>query len=307
MIELKNVSKTYAGNNTVVDNISFTVKKGEILGFLGPNGAGKTTTMRMITGYFTPSTGDISVAGLNILKNPETVKSKIGYLPETPPLYKEMRVNKYLIYVSKLKNINKNKINEQVEYVSKLCGIQNIQNRIIANLSKGFQQRVGLAQALLNDPEILVLDEPTVGLDPKQIIEIRNLIKSLAGTRTIILSSHILPEVTMTCSRIAVINKGKIVAFDTPKGLTSKLNNTQKLILILKKTLQKYIKSIEKIDGVINVHKNTENIIIETVQNKDLRAQIIKTLVESGAEVLEFKTEDVSLEDVFLKLTTEEE
>ncbi len=218
MIEVENLTKYY-GDRPAIDNITFRVEKGEILGFLGPNGAGKTTTMRILAGFFPPTSGIARVAGYDVVNNSIDVRRRIGYMPETIPLYKDMRVKEYLEFVAEVKGVPRKRRKSKIEKAMKECGTTEVYHRLIGKLSKGFQQRVGLAQALLHDPEVLILDEPTIGLDPKQIIEIRQLIKSLAGERTIILSTHILPEVSMTCQRVIIINEGKIIAMDTPENL----------------------------------------------------------------------------------------
>ncbi|MEI6092139.1 MAG: ATP-binding cassette domain-containing protein [bacterium] len=308
MIEVRNLIKEF-GNFRAIDDISFTVNKGNILGFLGPNGAGKTTTMRIITGFLNATSGSVKVAGYDITEHPMQVKKKMGYLPETPPLYNEMLVKEYLKYVAELKDVNSKKISYSVDKVVSLCGLEDVKNRIIGNLSKGFRQRTGLAQALINDPEILILDEPSSGLDPKQIIEIRNLIKSLAGERTIILSSHILPEVQMTCESVIIINKGKIVAVDHQNNLSKYLSGNNSYEMTLSKLNKKIIGFIKDFDGVLDVQiiPNKKNAIsIDTKPNKDVRSQIVKMMVDNDYEILEFKNKDVTLEDVFLKLTTEE-
>jgi ABC-2 type transport system ATP-binding protein len=307
MIKVKNLTKDY-GQFRALDGISFSVKKGEILGFLGPNGAGKTTTMRLITGFIKPTEGKIIVSGYDVEDNPLKLKSQIGYLPENLPLYPEMDVVSYLRFVANIKGLERSKINNSVSNVIDMCGLGTVVKRVIANLSKGFKQRVGIAQSLVNDPRVLILDEPSSGLDPKQIIEIRNLIRSLAGDRTIILSSHILPEVQMTCNRVIIINKGKIVAEDEQANLSRYLNRSHSYQILVKRTSKALISFIKNIDGVISVNiDNTNPNILYIEAGTDIRANIIKGLVGQKHELLEFKTRDFSLEDVFLKLTTEEE
>jgi ABC-2 type transport system ATP-binding protein len=307
MIEVKKLVKDY-GHFRAVDGIDFCVHKGEILGFLGPNGAGKTTTMRLITGFIRPTEGTVTVSGYDVLKNPLELKSKIGYLPENLPLYPEMDVFSYLGFVADIKGVDRSKKNKSISEVIDMCGIGNVKKRIIANLSKGFKQRIGIAQALINNPDVLILDEPTSGLDPKQIIEIRNLIKSLSDDRTVILSSHILPEVQMTCNRVIIINKGKIVAEDEQINLSKYLNKKHSYQLVVKKVSKTLSSFIKKIDGVkdIIIDKNNQGVLYIEAED-DLRSEIIKQLVLKKHDVLEFKTRDFSLEDVFLKLTTEED
>ena len=225
MIEINNLTKRY-GDFLAVDNISFNVEKGKILGFLGPNGAGKTTTMRIITGFMPPSEGNVTISGYDVLDEPLLTKNKIGYLPETPPLYLDMTVSEYLNFAGLLKQIPNQKINAAVDNACSKVDINDVKNKVIKALSKGYKQRVGLAQAIIHDPEVLILDEPTIGLDPIQIREVRDLIKSLAGNHTIVLSTHILPEVDMTCDEVVIIKKGKIIAQDTPKNLSKKMNKS---------------------------------------------------------------------------------
>lgn len=308
MIEVKNLTKNY-GKLRAIDNISFTLDKGKVLGFLGPNGAGKTTTMRIITGFLSPSSGSVKVGGYDVSEHPMQVKKKIGYLPETPPLYNEMLVKDYLKYVAELKDVNTKQISYNVDKVVNLCGLEEVRNRIIGNLSKGFRQRTGLAQALINDPEVLILDEPSSGLDPKQIIDIRNLIKSLAGERTIILSSHILPEIQMTCESVIILNKGKIIAVDHQANLAKYFSGNNSYEMTLSKLDDKIINFIKGFNGVLNVQvaPNKKNSVsIDTQADRDVRSQIVKIMVDNHYEILEFKNKDVTLEDVFLKLTTEE-
>lgn len=225
MIEIKNLTKRY-GDFLAVDDISFNVEKGKILGFLGPNGAGKTTTMRIITGFMPPSEGNVTISGYDVLDEPLLTKNKIGYLPETPPLYLDMTVSEYLNFAGLLKQVPNQKINAAVDNACSKVDINDVKNKVIKALSKGYKQRVGLAQAIIHDPEVLILDEPTIGLDPIQIREVRDLIKSLAGNHTIVLSTHILPEVDMTCDEVVIIKKGKIIAQDTPKNLSKKMNKS---------------------------------------------------------------------------------
>ncbi len=310
MIELKNVTKRF-GNKTAVDDISFEVKKGEIIGFLGPNAAGKTTTMRIITGFFTPAQGSVTVAGIDVLKDPQKAKEKIGYMPENVPLYKEMEVTSYLNFIAGIKGVKKDEIAGRVAKSIMQTGLEGVKNSIIAKLSKGYKQRVGLAQAIINDPEVLVLDEPTVGLDPKQIREIRELIKNMRGERTIILSTHILPEVAMTCDRVIVINNGRIVAQDEVKNLTNQ--KAANIYLEVEAPKTQVISELKKIKGVADVREETKvddgvySYVISTEGEKDIRREIVAKLAKNDWGLLEFKRQQVSLEDVFLKLVTKEE
>jgi ABC-2 type transport system ATP-binding protein len=249
VIQIENVTKRY-GSHVALDNLNFTVNKGEVIGFLGPNGAGKSTTMNIITGYISASEGSVKVDGIDILENPEKVKSKIGYLPELPPLYMDMTVIEYLKFVSKLKKVKKDSIEPSLQRIMNLVKVNHVQNRLIKNLSKGYKQRVGLAQALIGDPEVLILDEPTVGLDPKEIIEIRNLIKSIGKEHTIILSSHILSEVSAVCDRVLIMSKGKLVATGTPDELSKKLSLGNKLLLRVKGSKSSVVETIKEIQEV---------------------------------------------------------
>lgn len=308
MIEVKHLSKKYV-DLKAVDDISFTVEKGEILGFLGPNGAGKTTTMRMLTGYIPPTGGTATICGYDIVEDPIQAKKKIGYLPELPPVYMEMQVNKYLKYVAALKDVSKNQINTETDRVIQTCSLGAVANRLIGNLSKGYRQRVGIAQAIVSNPDVLILDEPTSGLDPIQIIEIRNLIKSLAGEHTIILSTHILPEVTMTCNRVVIINEGKIAAIDNHQNLSSHVNVKDRYEVTVKNINDKIFDQIKSVHHVISVEKGQDNntILVNVEKGHDNRSDIIKSLVFNHYDVLEFKSIHLSLEDVFLKLTKDEE
>ena len=312
MIELKNVTKKFS-NKTAVSGVSFEVKKGEIIGFLGPNAAGKTTTMRMITGFFPPTEGEVIVAGIDMSKDPLAAKAKIGYMPENVPLYKEMEVYSYLKFIAEIKGVKKNEINGRAQKCMEETGLTAVAHSVIAKLSKGYKQRVGLAQAILNDPEVLVLDEPTVGLDPKQIREIRNLIKNMKGERTIILSTHILPEVAMTCDRVIVINEGKIIAQDEVKNLTDPDSKSTQIYLEVEAPKTEVIDEIGKIKGIEKIRE--ENSIGDGVYSymitmdgkKDVRRDIVSKIVKNNWGLLEFRRQQMSLEDVFLKLVTKEE
>jgi ABC-2 type transport system ATP-binding protein len=312
MIELKNVTKRF-GSKTAVDSISFEVKKGEIIGFLGPNAAGKTTTMRMITGFFPPTQGEIIVAGIDMLKEPLKAKEKIGYMPENVPLYKEMDVHSYLKFIAEVKGVAREKVEGKIQKAMDETGLAEVSRSIIAKLSKGYKQRVGLAQAILNDPEVLVLDEPTVGLDPKQIREIRELIKNMRGERTIILSTHILPEVAMTCDRVIVINQGKIVAQDEVKNLTDSSSKAVSIYLEVDAPAAQVIQELKKIDGVAEVSSESalgegvNGFTINTDGARDVRRDVVARIMKNNWGLLEFRRLQVSLEDVFLKLVTKEE
>lgn len=312
MIELKNVTKRF-GNRVAVDSISFEVQKGEIVGFLGPNGAGKTTTMRIITGFFQPTEGQVKIAGYDIVENPMKAKEKIGYMPENVPLYKEMEVFSYLRFIAEIKGVPKEKIDSHVTRVMEEVGILHVKNRIIGKLSKGYRQRVGLAQAIINDPEILILDEPTIGLDPKQIREIRDLIKNMKGERTIILSTHILPEVSMTCDKVIVINEGKIVAQGDVETLTEKSKSASRIFIEVDAPKSDFISEIQKIKGVTGIEEvektsyDTYKFNIDIEEGKKVTKDIVSKIVKNDWELIELKRPQVTLEDVFLKLVTKEE
>ncbi len=307
MIEVINLTKQY-GDKKAVDNISFKADDGEVLGFLGPNGAGKSTTMNILTGYISCTDGKALIDGVDILEDPIKAKQKIGYLPELPPLYMDMTVKEYLYFVYDLKKCKLPKISHLKDICS-LVRIEHVYNRIIKNLSKGYRQRVGLAQALIGNPKVLILDEPTVGLDPKQIIEIRTLIKKLGKNHTVILSSHILSEVQAVCDKIVVINEGKIVANDTEEHLSQKLSGEHKLSAQIEGDRDKILRTIQGIKGIDKVvcdaeHKNNVcDFRIEAKEGVDIRRELFKKVAENGWYILELKTSELSLEDIFLKLT----
>lgn len=308
MIEVRNLTKQY-GQIKAIDQISFDVHRGEIIGFLGPNGAGKTTTMRILTCFMPATSGTVKIAGFDVFEEPLEVKKRVGYLPETPPLYPEMTVASYLDYVATLKAVPSQKRKQATADVIERCTLGSVANRLIGHLSKGFRQRVGIAQALVHNPEILILDEPTIGLDPKQIIEIRKLIKELSGNHTVILSTHILPEVTQLCQRIIIINQGKIVAVDTYDQLSSQLRKTNKIELRLKRAdsaIEK-IKLIPEVLSVDLVDRDHGILRVECKMNDKVQEEISKAAVMGGYGLLEMKRIDYSLEEVFLKLTTQEE
>ena len=317
LIEVENLSKAY-GAVKAVDGISFRVEKGEILGFLGPNGAGKTTTMRVLAGYLPATSGTARIAGLDIFEESLEVRRRIGYLPENPPLYPEMSVASYLDFVARIKQVPAERRGARVDAALEMAHITDKRKELIKRLSRGYRQRVGLAQALVHDPEVIILDEPTVGLDPKQIIEVRNLIKGLAGSHTIILSTHILPEVSMTCDRVVIINRGRIVAVDTPANLTSQLRGGETVRLEVKpaedggagvgalRTL------CEGVTGVVRVavepldSSGRASVTVESKPGLDLRSQLAAAIVGRGHELYELRAVRLSLEDIFLQLTTEE-
>jgi len=315
MIRGENLSKHY-GRIKAVDNIDFHITKGEIIGFLGPNGAGKTTTMNMITGYQAPSEGRVFIDEINIVESPEEAKKLIGYLPEQPPLYLDLTVDEFLYFVSDFKKVPRDSQKENLAMIRQLVKIEDVRKRLIRNLSKGYKQRVGLAQALVGDPPLLILDEPTIGLDPKQIIEIRQLIRDLGKEHTVVLSSHILPEISATCNRILIINKGKIVASDTPANLAGRLSGAsgaarQKLLV---KGNAKEIRT--KLEGISNIgsidiapgpEKNLCEVIASTEDNEDIRENLFHALASKNLPILQMGPMDLTLEEIFLNLTTDEE
>ncbi len=311
MIEIQNLTKSY-GQIKAVDDISFTVEKGEVLGFLGPNGAGKSTTMNIITGFIPSTEGTVKVCGYDIMESPEEVKKRIGYLPELPPLYMDMTINEYLNFVADLKLVNKKQKKGQISDVMELVKLGDVRGRLIKNLSKGYKQRVGLAQSLLGAPEVLILDEPTVGLDPMQIIEIRKLIKALGKQHTIILSSHILPEVSAVCERVVIINKGKIAAIDTPENLSKGMGTVSKLSATIVGPKSSIVSGIEEISGIKyvepHIEKDTDAIeyIIESDKEIDIRQPLFFAMAKAGYPIIELKSLDLSLEEIFLQLTTKE-
>lgn len=311
MIKAIDLTKRY-GKHTAVNKINFEIAKGEIIGFLGPNGAGKSTTMNMITGYFAPTEGEIYVDGDNILDDPENTRNKIGYLPEHPPLYMEMTVDEYLKFAGQLKKIKNPVLAQDIDRITELVKISDVRKRLIGNLSKGYRQRVGLAQALLGNPQLLILDEPTVGLDPKQIIEIRNLIKDLSEDHTIILSSHILPEISAVCDRVLIINKGNIVASDTPENLAQNLAGMHKLHLQVKGEEAGIRRALETLEVLKNIsmtpssEEGVMSVVVEAGMDTDIRETVFYTLAESKCPILQMRPMDMSLEEIFLNLTTVE-
>ena len=308
MIEVKNLTKRY-GSNIALDNISFSVEEGNILGFLGPNGAGKTTTMNIITGYLSASEGVVTVGGYNTLDNPNEVKKLIGYLPELTPLYMDMTVKEYLSFMYDLKKTTLPK-DKHLDEICRLTKIDNVYNRLIANLSKGYKQRVGIAQALIGNPPVLILDEPTVGLDPKQIIEIRNLIKSLGRNHTVILSSHILPEVQAVCERVIVINRGKLVADGNTDTLAHNLSTDFRLIARIdgpEKEVEHALIAMENVKEVLCYGEKEKGVFefsIETDEDHDVRRNLFALLARKGWPLLSLRNTDLTLEEVFLRLTS---
>jgi len=312
MITVKSLSKRYA-RTVAVDHISFEVQKGQIVGFLGPNGAGKTTTMRILTCFLPPTEGTASVAGFDVLEQPMEVKKRIGYLPETPPVYPEMEVVEYLTFVGRLKGMSGPGLAKRLAEVSERCAIADVQTKLIGKLSKGYRQRVGLAQAIIHNPDVLILDEPTAGLDPKQINETRELIKSLAGDHTIILSTHILPEVEQTCEQVIIINKGKLVATDSVHNLQNRARGAESVLLEVEArdgSLDAHAVQLrlEKVSGVSRVvvkdsHDNRSAFEVESLKDRFIRGDIARAVVEAGWNLNELRPAAMSLEEVFLQLT----
>ena len=311
MIEVQHITKRY-GRVTAVDDVSFRVERGEILGFLGPNGAGKTTTMRILTGYMPPTEGKATVAGYDVFTHALEAKSRTGYLPEAPPLYPDMTVREYLDFVAKIKGVPPKDRRSRVVSVMERTRVADMSGRHCSKLSKGYRQRVGLAQALIHNPEVLILDEPTAGLDPKQIIETRELIRSLAGDHTIVLSTHILPEVAQTCQRVVIINRGRVVAVDTPDNLTARLKGAETMFVQVDAEGNDPMPSLQAIPGVTRVVPSdgrgpAGGYEVESVRGTDVRREIARTVVTRGWGLLELRPMRMSLEEVFLQVTTDEQ
>ena len=307
MIEVKNVTKKY-GKAVAVDNVSFTIGEGEIVGLLGPNGAGKSTTMNMMTGFIEQTEGDIIIDGYDMLKKPKKAKKEIGYMPEGVPLYTDLTVKEFVTYLAEIKQVNKKARKEKVEKIIEQTGLKDVEKKLIKNLSRGYKQRVSMAGALVGEPKILILDEPTVGLDPKQITEIRNLIKELGKTHTVILSSHILSEVSQICNKVIIINKGKIVAIDTPENLENKVSNKNCIYVTVEDNENKVeqikdkIENIKKIELIEKNEDGTKQYMIEAEGNVDLRKTIFAEFAKENVTIFEMKKADTTLEDAFMKL-----
>jgi ABC-2 type transport system ATP-binding protein len=312
MIKVEGLTKRYA-RTVAVDNISFEVEKGQIVGFLGPNGAGKTTTMRVLTCFLPPTSGTANVAGFDVLQNPMEVKKRIGYLPETPPVYPEMEVDEYLDFVGRLKGISSGEIRRRVDDVTGRCALGDVRKKLIGKLSKGYRQRVGIAQAIIHNPDVLILDEPTSGLDPKQIIEIRELLKQLAGEHTIILSTHILSEVEHSCERVIIISKGKLVAIDSVANLTNRLRGSEAVALEIEPTeghpnpveVQQRLEQVSGVSRVLMKDSKSGriNFEVESLQGRSIRSEIARSVVQAGWNLSELRAVGLSLEDIFLQLT----
>jgi gliding motility-associated transport system ATP-binding protein len=315
MITVKDLTKRYA-HTTAVDQISFSVTKGEIVGFLGPNGAGKTTTMRMLTCFLPPSAGTATVAGFDVLEQPMEVKKRIGYLPETPPIYPEMETVEYLRFVGKLKGLSGAELQKRVDYVSERCAIADVRSKLLGKLSKGYRQRVGLAQAIIHNPDVLILDEPTAGLDPKQINETRDLIRSLAGDHTIILSTHILPEVEQTCEQVIIINKGKLVATDSVRNLQARARGAESILLevaarngnLEAPLVQRTLEQISGVSRVVSKDSRDLGVVFEVESQKGqlVRGDLARAVIQAGWDLNELRPAAMSLEEIFLQLTGSE-
>lgn len=307
MIEVKNVTKKY-GKAVAVDNISFTINEGEIVGLLGPNGAGKSTTMNMLTGFIEQTEGEIIIDGYNMLKKPKKAKKEIGYMPEGVPLYTDLTVKEFIMYMAEIKNVNRKTRKEKVEKIIEQTGLKEVENKLTKNLSRGYKQRVSMAGALVGEPKILILDEPTVGLDPKQITEIRNLIKELGKTHTVIISSHILSEISQICNKVIIINKGKIVAVDTPEKLEEKVAGKNCIYVTVEdpenkmNQIKKQIKEIKKLELTKENEDGTKQYVIESDEDIDLRKRLFTELAKEDITIFEMKKADSTLEDAFMKL-----
>jgi ABC-2 type transport system ATP-binding protein len=316
MINVNELTKRYA-RTTAVDHISFEVAKGQIVGFLGPNGAGKTTTMRMLTCFLPPSSGSASVAGFDVLEKPLEVKKRIGYLPEAPPLYPEMETVEYLKFVGKLKGLSGAELGQRIDYVCERCAIGDVKTKLLGRLSKGYRQRVGLAQAIIHNPDVLILDEPTAGLDPKQINETRELIRSLAGSHTIILSTHILPEVEQTCEQVIIINKGKLVATDSVRNLQARARGSESVLIevagrngnLESGAVQQKLERVAGVGRVLCKQQVDSRAVFEVESQKGrlVRGDLARAVVESGWDLNELRSASMSLEEIFLQLTATEE
>ena len=310
MIDVQGLTKRY-GRTVAVEDLNFSVQKGEILGFLGPNGAGKTTTMRVITGFLPPTLGKVSVAGYDVMKEPLEVKKRIGYLPETPPLYTDMRVDEMLTFAARVKGVPRRQLKQRLEDACEKTSLTDVRKKLVGHLSRGYRQRVGLAAALIHNPEVLVLDEPTAGLDPRQIIEVRRLVQRLASEHTIILSTHILPEAAQTCGRVMIINAGKLVAEDTPGNLTARLQGYETMTVLAEGPEREGQERLRRVQGVSQVSSapagdGRAEFTVQMIPGHDTRKELARAVVESGWGLLELRPIGMSLEEIFLKLTMTE-
>ncbi|MFC2072570.1 ATP-binding cassette domain-containing protein [Chloroflexota bacterium] len=306
MIRVENLTKYY-GKRLAVDNISFNVEKGEIIGFLGPNAAGKTTTMRILTGFLAPTSGDVWIAGYNILSHSLEARQHIGYFPEAVPLYRDETVRSYLDFLAQIRGLDKKRKKARIEEVVEICHLEEYIDVLIGKMSKGYRQRVGVAQAIIHEPEVLILDEPTIGIDPIQVAMTRQLIKGLGKEHTVLLSTHVLPEVSMACERVIIINEGKIVAEDSIANLSSMTSGANRLRLEVTGPAEEIIECLRKVKGVSTVSFQGSHYLIECTKGQDPRGEIMKAMVQSGWTLLSLESVEMSLEDIFLKLTTIEE
>jgi len=308
VIQADSLSRNY-GERWAIRDVSFQAREGEILGFLGPNGAGKTTTMRILTGFLAPTSGRASVAGFDVVEKPMEAKRRLGYLPETPPLYEDFTTREYLTFVARLKRVERRKVVDAVDRAIELCGVEEAADRLIRNLSRGYRQRVGLAHAIVHDPEVLILDEPTSAMDPRQMVEMRKVIKGLRGSHTIILSTHILPEATAVCDRVVIIDEGAIVAVDTYEQLAARLRSSEKTLVRTARTPDDLQPRLSRIPGVLHVAPGSSRgeMVVEASLGHDVREQVARTVVDAGAGLLELRPIAMSLEEVFLRLVTHEE
>ena len=307
MIQADSLSRSY-GDRWAIRDVSFQAQQGEILGFLGPNGAGKTTTMRILSGFLAPTAGQASVAGYDVVEKPLEAKRRLGYLPETIPLYEDLTTREYLTFVARLKGVERRKVDGAVDRAMTLCAVTEVADRLVRNLSRGYRQRVGLAHAIVHDPPVLILDEPTSAMDPRQIVEIRNVIKGLKGNHTVILSTHILPEATAVCDRVIILNEGSVVAVDTYAQLAARLRSSEKTLVRVARADASLPQRLSVIAGVLHVTPgpNQGELVVEAVLGKDVREEVARTVVGAGAGLLDLRPIAMSLEDVFLKLVTEE-
>ena len=311
MIEARGLTKYY-GDFPAIEDVSFTAEPGEVIGFLGPNGAGKTTTMRIITGFTPPTAGTAIVAGHDVQEEPLAARAAIGYLPETVPLYTDMTVREYLHYMGELRGMRKARIRSRVDDVFGLCRLEEYTDSLISKLSKGYRQRVGIAQAILHEPPVLVLDEPTIGIDPRQVVETRQIIRGLGGDHTVILSTHILPEVSMVCDRILIIHEGRIVVMDTAEQLSARLGGVSRVVMDVRGPREQIQKALAQVEGVVEVSLSDaggrQQFVIECSANRgDLRVELAKQVAENGWGLVEMRAMGLSLEEIFLRLTTEDE
>ncbi|MBF0368453.1 MAG: ATP-binding cassette domain-containing protein [Magnetococcales bacterium] len=309
MIEVQGLTKEF-GPHRAIEDITFSAEKGEVVGFLGPNGAGKTTTMRILTCFFPPTRGKASICGFDCFEDSLEVRRRIGYLPETVPLYRDMVVRDYLEFVGGIKGLSARDVKQNVNQVIDECGVEGVAHKRVSEISRGYRQRVGLAQALVNNPEVLILDEPTVGLDPRQILEIRKLIKNLAGKRTVILSTHILPEVSMICGRVIIVNQGRLVAVDTPDNLTAQLQKSTRLRIRISGEPKEVMATLSQVSGVKEVTADPAEArcyLVKTTGDEGVGKRIAPAIINKGWDLIEMRADKMSLEEVFIKLVTQEE